>query len=86
MKRVHRRIAAGIDVIRYYTNNKWDFCNDGVIYLRSILNPSEKKNYCIHSEGFEINRYFEDCSLSARRYLMKDSDDTLPRDRKIMKR
>lgn len=74
-----------MDLVKYYTTNKWDFVNEGILYLRSIMNEAEQKNYCIHSEGLDMAKYFEESSLAFRRYIFKYKDENLPRARQIMK-
>lgn len=85
MMKIQKRVSMGIDVVKYYTNNKWDFINEGVLYLRSVMNAAEKENYCIHSDGFDIVKYFENGSLALRRHFFKYTDDTLPKARRLIK-
>lgn len=49
--RVQRRIQKGFDVFEYYANNQWDFDNSNVLYLRTIINKTEKKLYSIEEKG-----------------------------------
>jgi len=83
--KVQRRISNGFDVVSYYANNQWDFCNEGVLYLRALLNESERKVFNLDSQGVDIPKYVETCVLAARRYILKETDDTLPKARRIMK-
>ncbi|XP_063545674.1 fatty acyl-CoA reductase 1-like [Cydia strobilella] len=83
--RVQRRINKGFEVFEYYTNNQWDFQSDIAQTLRKDLNPRERQDYKVDAIGLDISRYFEDCILSARRYILKETDDTLPAARRHMK-
>lgn len=85
MCKAQRRIANGFDVVSYYANNQWDFSNEGILHLRSLLNDVEKINFKLDPEGLDIPHYVETCVLAARRYILKEPDSTLPRARKIMK-
>ncbi|XP_063392484.1 fatty acyl-CoA reductase 1-like isoform X2 [Cydia fagiglandana] len=83
--RVQRRINKGFEVFEYYTNNQWDFQSDIAQTLRKDLNPRERQDYKVDAIGLDISRYFEDCILSARRYILKETDDTIPAARRHMK-
>ncbi|XP_041971165.1 putative fatty acyl-CoA reductase CG5065 [Aricia agestis] len=83
--RVHRRISKGFDVFEYYTNNQWDFKSDIAQTLREKLNPRERRDYKIDAVGLDIMKYFEDCIRSARIFILKEYDDTLPAARRHMK-
>ncbi|XP_063372368.1 putative fatty acyl-CoA reductase CG5065 [Cydia amplana] len=83
--RVQRRINKGFEVFEYYTNNQWDFQSDIAQTLRKDLNPRERQEYKVDAIGLDISRYFEDCILAARRYILKETDDTIPAARRHMK-
>lgn len=52
--RVQRRIQKGFDVFEYYANNQWDFSNNNVLYLRTIINDIEAKRYAIEDKGMPM--------------------------------
>uniref|UniRef100_A0A1Q3FZW2 Fatty acyl-CoA reductase n=1 Tax=Culex tarsalis TaxID=7177 RepID=A0A1Q3FZW2_CULTA len=83
--RVHRRIAKGFEVLEYYANNQWDFDNAAVLYLRTKVNAEEKVKFKIDAGGVVINEYFENCIWGARRFILKETDDTLPAAKRHMK-
>lgn len=85
LMRVQRRIAKGFEVFEYYTNNQWDFKSDIAQKVRTRLNAREKEEYKVDSNGVNIEKYFEDCTLAARRYILKETDDTLPAAKRHMK-
>jgi alcohol-forming fatty acyl-CoA reductase len=83
--KVHERIAKGMEVLQYYANNQWDFDNKHAIRIRAKLNNLEKKLYKCDAEGVDINKYFENCVLGSRRYLLKQTDDRIPAAQRMMK-
>ncbi|XP_063392482.1 fatty acyl-CoA reductase 1-like isoform X2 [Cydia fagiglandana] len=83
--RVQRRVTKGFEVFEYYTNNQWDFHSDIGQKYRNDLNPRERIEYKVDASGLDIKRYFEDCILVARRYILKETDDTIPAAKKHMK-
>ncbi|XP_055628468.1 putative fatty acyl-CoA reductase CG5065 [Toxorhynchites rutilus septentrionalis] len=82
--RVHRRIAKGFEVFEYYANNQWDFDNANVTFLRTTMNEAEKTKFKIDAGGVVIDEYFENCIWGARRFILKETDDTLPAARRHM--
>ncbi|XP_061728068.1 putative fatty acyl-CoA reductase CG5065 [Cydia pomonella] len=83
--RVQRRVTKGFEVFEYYTNNQWDFHSDIAQKYRNDLNPRERLEYKVDASGVDISRYFEDCILAARRYILKETDDTIPAAKRHMK-
>lgn len=82
--RVHERIAKGMEVLQYYANNQWDFDNKHAIIFRSRMNEFELKKFKIDAKNVDIYKYFENCILGGRRYLLKQTDDMLPSARRMM--
>jgi fatty acyl-CoA reductase len=74
-----------MDVLGYYICNKWDFSNKGVYYLRTILGKAEKEKYSIEIVDLDIKKYFADTMKAMRRYIFNESDETLPRARRVIK-
>jgi len=83
--KVHERIAKGMEVLQYYGNNQWDFDNKHANIIRAKLNKLEKSRYKCDSEGVDVYKYFENCILGTRRYLLKQPDSMLPAARRMMK-
>ena len=82
--RVHERIAKGMEVLQYYANNQWDFDNKHAIIIRARMSEYELQKYKVDAKGIDIYKYFEDCILGGRRYLLKQPDDTIPSARRMM--
>lgn len=83
--RVQRRINKGFEVFEYYTNNQWDFKSDIAQVIRSKLNARERDEYKVDGTGLDISDYFENCIRSTRRFILNESDDTLPAARRHMR-
>jgi alcohol-forming fatty acyl-CoA reductase len=82
--KVHERIAKGMEVLQYYANNQWDFSNKHGNIIRAALNKREKILYKCDAEGVDIPKFFENCILGARRYLLKQTDDRIPAAKRMM--
>jgi len=74
-----------MEVLEYYANNQWDFDNKHAIIIRARLTEADKARYKVDAKGVDIYKYFENCILGGRRYLLKTPDDMLPAARRMMK-
>ncbi|XP_022194362.1 fatty acyl-CoA reductase 1 [Nilaparvata lugens] len=83
--RVQERINKGFEVFEYYANNQWEFRNDQIHHMRKIMNRRERFEYKIDGEDMDLYKYFEDCILAARIYILKEMPETLPGARRHMR-
>lgn len=81
---MHERVAKGMEVLQYYATNQWDFDNKIGNRIRQKMNKKEKIIYKCDAEGVDVYKYFENCILGARRYLLRQPDDRLPAARRMM--
>lgn len=81
---MQRRIQKGFDVFEYYANNQWDFDNANMVHVRTVMNDVERRHFPIEDKDIDLNEYFEDCILSARKYVLNQSDETIPAARRHM--
>ncbi|BES94747.1 Male sterility protein [Nesidiocoris tenuis] len=83
--KIQDRISKGFEVFEYYANNQWDFNNDNLRSIRHKMNPREKIDYKLDGDGMDLQMYFRDCILAARKYILKEAPETIPRARQHMK-
>ncbi|XP_055380127.1 fatty acyl-CoA reductase 1 isoform X2 [Condylostylus longicornis] len=83
--RVQRRITKGFEVFEYYANRTWKFDNGEAVKIRREMNKIERQKYVIEKFELDLVKYFENCTLCARRYILKEPDDTIPAARKHMR-
>lgn len=79
------RIATGSKVLEYYTSFNWIFDNECVMDARRWLNSHELSKYTLSAEGINIKEYFVNASLGARRYIIKEPDENIPKSLRKMK-
>ncbi|RZC40817.1 fatty acyl-CoA reductase -like, partial [Asbolus verrucosus] len=84
LMRVQRKIYKGYDIFEYYANKQWDFDNDHTLQMRNMFNPREKVTYKLDGDGINYEDYFTNCIYAARRYLLKEPDNTIPSARRHM--
>lgn len=86
MIRVHRKLAKGMEVLDYYTNNEWHFDNTNALEIWAKLNDVEKLAYRMDLSEFDeekVFEFFENGILGARRYLLNQPDESLPSARRV---
>lgn len=49
------------------------------------MNPKERENFKIDGQGLDLEKYFEDCVMAARTYVLKEMPETLPAARRHLK-
>lgn len=74
-----------MEVFEYYTNHVWDFDNAHILRLRTILTEQEQDKYRIDGQNVDIPEYFFHCVKAARRFILKETDDTIPAAKRHMK-
>jgi alcohol-forming fatty acyl-CoA reductase len=87
MLRVHRKLAKGMELLDYYTNNEWQFDNTNALKIYGMVNKVESKVYQVHLTDFndeKANQFFENGVLGARRYLLNQPDEALPSARRML--
>lgn len=84
MVKIQKRIIRGYDVFEYYVNRKWDFKKNNSIQVRNSLNTAEKLMFQTDANGFDLKEYIATSILGARRYILKETDDTIPRAKKLI--
>jgi fatty acyl-CoA reductase len=72
-------------MFEYYANNQWEFKNENLFYLRSLMNRKEKKAFKIDGDDLDIDAYITDCIHASRLYILNEPPETLPAARRHMK-
>jgi hypothetical protein len=72
-------------VIAYYANNIWDFDNTNCNQIRKLMTKTEHERYKCDASEIDVKEYFANCFLGARRYLLNEKDETLPKSRRLLK-
>uniref|UniRef100_A0A8D8YXS6 Fatty acyl-CoA reductase n=1 Tax=Cacopsylla melanoneura TaxID=428564 RepID=A0A8D8YXS6_9HEMI len=83
--KIQDRISKGFEVFEYYANNQWEFKNDYVHVIRKLMNKRERMEYKIDGEDLDIRKYFQDCIMATRIFILKEMPDTLPSARRHMR-
>ncbi|XP_063708795.1 putative fatty acyl-CoA reductase CG5065 [Culicoides brevitarsis] len=77
--KVQRKIRHAQLALRYFITNKWEIVNDNYASLTWSLKECDKKSFETSSAAiYNRNKYIIDQVIFCRRYLLKQSDDTIP--------
>ncbi|XP_055551587.1 putative fatty acyl-CoA reductase CG5065 [Wyeomyia smithii] len=87
LAKLQRKIYTANMALEYFILNNWDFRNCNFIRLASEIKPEDIKEFYYRDFiEFDITLYFRNCILGARRYLLKQKDENLPRALKHLRR
>lgn len=80
MIRVQKKIAVGMEVLKFVTMKNWDFKSDNFVALSKTQSKDEYQMFMIdtinHGDPWE---YFRISFLGGRKYLAHDPPETIPR-------
>ncbi|XP_046975946.1 fatty acyl-CoA reductase wat-like [Vanessa cardui] len=86
MLKVYSKIHKFSSVLRYFCTREITFCNRRTRELWEKTSDLDKQIFPFSMSDVDWNDYFEDYLAGIRRYLFKDSDDTIPQARIKWKR
>ncbi|XP_043645557.1 putative fatty acyl-CoA reductase CG5065 isoform X2 [Drosophila teissieri] len=86
MLRVQEKISTGLGVLQFFTLNAWIFRSENYASLWNKLNEEDKAifNMNMNTENTE-EEYMVECAKGARKFILKEKDEDLPRARVHMK-
>ncbi|XP_062537398.1 LOW QUALITY PROTEIN: putative fatty acyl-CoA reductase CG5065 [Armigeres subalbatus] len=78
--KLQRKIYNANLALAYFIHNNWDFRNSNFIRLASEIKPEDNKDFYYRDFiEFDITLYFRNCILGARRYLLHEKDENIPK-------
>ncbi|KAK9738334.1 Male sterility protein [Popillia japonica] len=83
--KIQMRIVAGSKVLEYYTSTNWAFDNQCVMNARRWMNSYELPKYTVSADGLNVREYFVNAAMGARRYIMKEPDENIPKSLRMMR-
>jgi alcohol-forming fatty acyl-CoA reductase len=86
MIHVQKKIAIGMDVLKFFTMNDWNFKSGNFQSLVKTQSKDEHDMFFIDSEEIsDINGYLRNSLIGGRQYCAKDPLSTIPRAKIIVK-
>jgi len=86
MVKITDKMCRGLEVVDFFTKNEWAFKSDNLIALYSKLNPTDQKEFNFDMASIDWPTMIKDGYLGDRRFLLKETEDTIPLARKRMQR
>ena len=83
---VQKRVSQGLKVLQYYTTRDWIFKNENFIKLYQEMNEVDKEKFYCDLKQIEIKDYLKNYIIGTRHYLLKDTPESLPKARKLLRR
>ncbi|XP_028034947.1 putative fatty acyl-CoA reductase CG5065 [Bombyx mandarina] len=79
--KVQRRIYIANLALQYYLIKQWTFVNSNLVALRSFLKETDRAVFYFDIEAFDHRKFFYDSLIGAKKYLLKENLDDLPKAR-----
>lgn len=83
---VQKRVSQGLKVLQYYTTRDWTFKNDNYVKLYQEMNEVDKEKFCCSSKDIVVKEYLLNYILGTRHFLLKESPESLPKARSLLKK
>ncbi|XP_053669822.1 putative fatty acyl-CoA reductase CG5065 [Anopheles nili] len=84
--KVQKRISAGLTILQYYTTKEWIFQSDNTKALYRRLSRDDRKRFYFDVSEINYQSYLYDFILGARKYILKEEPETLPKARKLLRK
>ncbi|CAH2211078.1 fatty acyl-CoA reductase 1-like [Pararge aegeria] len=84
--KIQRRIYSANVALQLFLTKEWTFSNKNYLSLRSKIKEVDKQHFFYIMENIDIREYFKDAIIGARRYLLHEKDENLPKARVHYKR
>lgn len=85
MVHVQRKIAVGMDVLKCFTMNNWDFRSHNYINLLKIQSKEEYDMFFVDTSKMDMVKYTQDSLIGGRVYCAKDPLTTIPKAKNLIR-
>jgi len=79
-------MCSGIEVLKYFLNTEWTFKSDNLKSLWNKLSPTDQKEFNFDMASIDWPTMVKNSYLGDRRFLLKETEDTIPLARKRMRK
>ena len=66
------------DMLKYFTQHEWTFKCNNLMALNNRLDDEDRKQFDFDMSVLDWQVYIKNCHYGNRRYLLKETDDTIP--------
>ena len=85
MVHVQKKIAVGMDVLKCFTMNNWDFRSHNYINLLKIQSKEEYDMFFVDTAKMDMIKYTQDSLKGGRIYCAKDPMTTIPKAKNLIR-
>ncbi|CAG7664370.1 unnamed protein product [Allacma fusca] len=71
---IYKKVAESIDVLEYFTVNKWTFKSDSTKALYNSLSPQDKSVFNFNVQDIDWDSYVVDYASGVRKYALKETN------------
>ena len=86
MVRITNKMHYALEVMSYFTQHQWRFGSENLCTLHKHLDDQDKLEFDFDMAHMDWQEYAKNCYYGNRRYLLKESDETIPLALKRLKR
>nr|QGV11525.1 FAR5 [Tetrastichus brontispae] len=76
--KLQRKVYVANSALEYFLTNEWKFRNEKMFDLVTNLPPIDDDAFGFELATFDIHKYFENCIIGAKKYLLKEDMNRLP--------
>ncbi|XP_014210766.1 fatty acyl-CoA reductase wat-like [Copidosoma floridanum] len=84
--KMYKKIHKYMRVTAYFSTKNWNFRNNNVLKLWDKLSEEDKEIFFFSMKDFDWDTYMNICVHGIRRFIFKDTLDTIPKAKKRMSR
>lgn len=83
LAKLQRRIYTANKALEFFILHSWNFQNQNFMDLNDEIKPEDYKSFAFDSfKHRDVRMFIFNCCLGARRYLLKEKDEDLPKAKK----
>ncbi|KAJ8687690.1 hypothetical protein QAD02_023484 [Eretmocerus hayati] len=86
MVRVQAKLDKAAKCLEYFATQQWNFKDENVKRLGQVLSPEDRQTFMFDVRQIDWPSYLENYILGIRRFILKESPDSLPAARLHLKR
>lgn len=80
--RLQRRIYTANMSVQYFLENSWTFINKKTLEMNYLLHKSDVEAFSYLENLLSHKEFLKNAAMGSRRYLLKESDDTIEQAKK----
>ncbi|VVC30446.1 Male sterility, NAD-binding,NAD(P)-binding domain,Fatty acyl-CoA reductase, C-terminal [Cinara cedri] len=84
--KIHQRLQKAVSCLEFFTTHEWNFKNNNVQVLFSILDPNDQQTFYFDVSQLDWRSYIQSYIWGTRQFVLKDDPNTVPSAKKRLRR